>query len=131
MHCSDPRFQSAIREFVNEKLGIKGYAPIAIGGGAHAFGAQSNFPGNFNTVWEQVQFFIEKLNVDNIIIINHEDCKWYQSKEKYSTANDLPNKGKSDLQTAANIILKDYSYVNIRTFWAALDGDQITFEEIK
>ncbi len=43
----------------------------------------------------------------------------------------MPIKGKLDLQTALKAILNDFAHVKVRTFWAGLDGDNITFEEMK
>ena len=131
IHCGDNRFQTAFRRFVTEELGISSYAPIVIGGGLHAFGMQSFLPKNFKVLWEQIKFFIKEQKLDQIILINHEDCKWYEKMKDYHPTIPLPIKGKLDLQTALKAILNDFAHVKVRTFWAALDGDNITFEEMK
>jgi len=130
IHCGDPRFQTAFRRFVNDELGIAAYAPIIIGGGVHAFGVQSFLPKNFKILWEQVKFFVKEGGINQIIIINHEDCKWYEKMKGYGSTLDLPLKGKLDLQTAARVILNDFARVQVRTFWAGIDGDRVSFKEI-
>jgi hypothetical protein len=130
IHCADPRFHSAFASFLTDELGLKNYIPIIIGGGIHSFGIQSLLPKNFKILWEQIKFFIKHAELRQIIIINHEDCQWYEKMKGYHPRIRLPVKGKKDLQTAAEVILKDFAHIQVRTFWAALDGDHISFSEI-
>ncbi|MBU0983068.1 MAG: hypothetical protein KKA42_04310 [candidate division Zixibacteria bacterium] len=130
IHCGDPRFQTAFRRFITEELGIASYAPVIIGGGVHAFGAQSFLPKNFKILWQQVKFFVKEGGINQIIIINHEDCTWYDKMKGYGSTLDLPLRGKLDLQTAARVILKDFARVQVRTFWAGIDDGRVSFREI-
>ena len=131
IHCGDPRFQTAFHDFIRAGLGISNYTPLIIGGGIHAFGMQTFLPKNFKIIWEQIKFFVKEGELDQIIIINHEDCKWYEKMKGYYGNISLPLKGKKDLKQAALKILQDFSGVSVRTFWAGLDGDNIVFTEIK
>jgi len=130
IHCGDHRFQSAFRRFITEDLGISSYTPLIIGGGIHAFGVQSFLPKNFKILWEQIRFFIREGRVKQVIIINHEDCRWYEKMKGYHSRIQLPLKGKLDLQTAALTILKEFGDVTVRTFWAGLEDDGVVFSEI-
>lgn len=130
VHCADPRFQDAFRKFVTNELGITNYSPIIIGGGVHALGMQSFLPKNFKILWEQIKFFIKKQQLTQVIIINHEDCAWYEKMKGYHPKIDKLLKGKLDVLTAAKVILGDFPLVEVRAFWAALDGDEITFTEL-
>jgi hypothetical protein len=130
IHCGDPRFQEAFRQFITRELGLRNYIPIIIGGGVHAFGMQTLLPKNFKILWEQVKFFIKEGRVNQVIIINHEDCAWYKKMKGYHPTLNLPVKGRLDLRTAARLILRDFAGVSVHTYWAALDGDVITFSEV-
>jgi hypothetical protein len=130
IHCADPRFQNAFREFITNELGIRHYAPIVIGGGVHSFGAQSFLPKNFKILWEQIKFFVKDTDVRQIIIINHEDCKWYDKMKGFHPRIELPHKGKLDLGEAARVILHDFAGVHVRQFWAGLEGDKVYFTEL-
>ena len=130
IHCGDPRFQSAFRRFVTEELGIVNYTPVIIGGGVHAFGVQSFLPKNFKILWEQVKFFVKENKLRRIIIINHEDCKWYEKMSGYHPRIELPLKGKLDLQDAALTILRDFAGVQVQTYWAAVDNDRVYFTPV-
>jgi len=131
IHCGDPRFQTAFRRFINEELGIPTYARVVIGGGVHAFGIQSFLPKNFKILWEQIKFFVTVLKMDNIILINHQDCIWYEKMKGYYPTFEVPVKAKLDLKTAIKSILEDFGHVQIRSYWAALHDNHVTFEEIK
>ena len=130
IHCGDPRFQTAFRQFVTEELGIKRYTPVIIGGGVHAFGVQSLLPKNFKILWQQVKFAIKEHSINQVIVINHEDCNWYEKMRGYHTNIELPIKGKLDLREAATTIMRDFAGVHVRTFWAAIQGDNIVFSEV-
>lgn len=130
IHCGDPRFQEAFRQFVTRELGIRNYVPIIIGGGIHALGMQSLMPKNFKILWEQIKFFVKEAGVRQVIIINHEDCAWYKKMKGFHPTIRLPIKGKLDLRTATETILRDFTGVSVRTFWAGLEGDVISFSEV-
>ncbi len=130
VHCGDPRFQKAFRLFINEELGIANYTPIIIGGGVHSFGLQSFLPKNFKILWEQIKFFVKEGKLSQVIIINHEDCKWYEKMKGYRSSINLPVLGRKDLFIASEKILEDFAGVEVRSFFASLDSDEIIFEEV-
>lgn len=130
IHCADPRFQTAFRRFITEELGLKNYTPIVVGGGIHALSSQTFLPKNFKILWEQVKFYIKEGKIRRIIFINHADCKWYEKIHGHLPRIDLPIKGQQDLRTAAEIILHDFAGVHLETYFAHLDGNEVTFERV-
>ncbi len=130
IHCGDPRFQEAFKNFITDELGISNYTPIVTGGGIHALGMQSILPENFNVLWEQITFFIGAQRLTRVIVINHEDCLWYENMKRHHPEIERQVKGKLDLQTAVETIRQDFPLIEIRAFWAALEGDTITFSEL-
>ena len=130
IHCADPRFQTPFRRFVTEELGFKNYTPLVVGGGAHSFGMAQFRPKNFKTLWEQVKVFLEIQKVTQVIVINHEDCLWYQRLKGFHPTIPLREKQLSDLKTTSLKLLEDFAGINIRTYWAALEGDSVYFVEV-
>ena len=59
-----------------------------------------------------------------------DSCKWYEKMKGYYPTVRLPLKGKLDLETAALTIMKEFAGVHVRSFWASLDGDRISFSEV-
>jgi hypothetical protein len=131
IHCSDARFQTAFRRFVTEDLGIRNYVPLVIGGSIHAFGSSQLLPKNFKVLWQQVKFFLRAAGLKQIIIINHDDCLWYKSMSSLHSRVKLPTTGRIDLATAAETLLSDFAGIEVRSYWAGLDGDTVTFSEVK
>lgn len=130
IHCGDPGFQRAFRLFITEELGIRHYTPVVIGGGLHAFGVPFLRPKNLKVLWEQIKFFVRQGGLKQVIFINHEDCDWYARMKGHRSDVELPVLGRLDLQTAAARIAEDFMGVDVRSFFAALDGDRIVFEEL-
>jgi hypothetical protein len=130
IHCGDSRFQTAFRRFITGELGITKYTPIIIGGGIHALGMQVFLPKNFKILWEQIKFHVKTERPKQIIIINHEDCTWYDKMKGYHFSLTGITKGKLDLQKAAMTIVKDFGGIRVRTFWAGIENGNVYFEEI-
>jgi len=129
IHCGDPRFQDAFREFVTEELGIASYVPIVIGGGINAVGIQSFLPKNFKVLYGQVKFFVKEAGIKRIIIINHQDCRWYEKMKSYRPTMDVITQGRSDLVAAAAEFVESFTDVDVETYYARLDGKTVTFEK--
>lgn len=130
IHCGDPRFQKAFRDFLENELRLKNYVPIIIGGGIHPFGAKDLLPKNFKTLWEQIKFFLKDGKISKVIIINHEDCQWYKKFEGYAHGIPILQKGIIDLEATAGYLAKEFLNIRIETYMAKLIGKEIYFEKI-
>ena len=131
LHCSDPRFQDAFHSFLKDELRLKNYVPIVLGGGIHPFGVQHLLPKNFKILWEQIKFFLKEGKINRIVIINHDDCKWYQKFQGYTASIHLADRLKGDLRLAVKHLAKDYLHARIETYHARIEGKEIFFEEVK
>ncbi len=80
IYCSDPRFQVAFEEFIEQELElIKGdYIPIVVGGGAGVLGHPELLPKEFKFLKERLEAYRQIFpTARRIILINHEDCRYY------------------------------------------------------
>jgi len=130
VQCSDARFQEAFKRFVIDELGLPNFYPLAIGGGVHALGAKDTIPYSYEALYGQIKFFIERVPLKLVVLINHQDCKWYRVHADLSGL-DADTQAQADLKTGKTILNADFPGVEIRTFWAGLDGDTISFSEVK
>lgn len=130
VQCSDARFQTAFRQFATEDLGLKNYFPLVVGGGVHALGAKNVLPEQYVTLHGQIKFFVEEIPLKRVVLINHEDCKWYQSHAELSEL-DPDTKAQADLKTAVRELREEFPGVMVQAFWAALDGDKVSFSEVE
>jgi len=129
VQCSDARFQDAFKRFMIDDLGLPNFYPLAIGGGVHALGAKDTMPDSYTALYGQIKFFIEEVPLKLVVLINHQDCKWYQGHADLSDF-DEDTQAMADLKIGKTILSADFPDVEIRTFWAGLDGDSVTFSEV-
>ncbi len=130
IHCADPRFQVAFRSFITTGLGIDSYTPLVIGGGVHFLGTGNVQAASAEALLAQIKFFIEEANITQVIVTNHEDCKWYQGMQQEMSGTELSAMGRQDLQVAAATLAREFAGVKVRAIWAGLDGDRVVFDEV-
>jgi len=82
VHCSDPRFHAAFEQFVQNELGLtKGkFIPLVVGGGAGVLAHPEQLPKEFKFLKDRFEFYRDAFpTVRRIVLINHEDCHYYDS----------------------------------------------------
>jgi len=82
IYCSDPRFQGAFDEFIARELKLaKGtFVPIVIAGGGGVLARPHELPKEFKFVKERLELARDAFpTVRRAILINHEDCRYYDS----------------------------------------------------
>ena len=121
----DHRFQAAFREFITNELGIEFYNPVAIAGGALAIGSENY--SFFGYIWNQIEYFVRQAGLKKLVLINHEDCKWYEYEHPDFSASELKSRGRSDLQDAVQNIKTKYPSVEIIIAWAWIKEGLIKF----
>lgn len=80
IYCSDPRFQAAFREFVEQGLALApgNYIPLVVDGGAGVLGRPESLPKEFKFVKERLEMLKKHFaSIRRVILINHEDCTYY------------------------------------------------------
>jgi hypothetical protein len=80
--CSDPRFQTAFSEFIAQelRLGPGDFIPLVISGGVCSLANPLRHPKDFKFIKERIELFLEWFDtIERIVLINHEDCRYYES----------------------------------------------------
>lgn len=108
--CIDFRFQGFIDKFIEEKFGNNNHDRVAWAGGVK----------DWDNVLNQIKISKRLHDIKEVVLINHEDCGAYGELG-------TPEKHAEDLKTAYGAIKNELSDVEIKTFYAKLDG---SFEEI-
>jgi len=143
IHCSDPRFQNAFKGFINSELGLRDgdYIPLIISGGAGSLSEPLKLPKEFKFMKERIEFFIHHFpSIRRIILINHEDCKHYESMKNLlgnsflSRVADLMERQKIDLKSVAKNLLNLFgSKIHGELYYAHFTDPQkqsVVFEKI-
>ncbi len=79
--CSDPRFHSAFRQFVEGSLGLTPgtYIPFTVAGGAGVFARPDTLPKEFKFMRDRIELLKRRFgSLKRVIGISHEDCAYYQ-----------------------------------------------------
>jgi len=82
VYCSDPRFQAAFQGFIHEELGLSEgkFIPLVIAGGADALSNPMRLPKEFKFMKDRLELYQSRFHdVKRIVLIGHEDCKYYES----------------------------------------------------
>ena len=143
IHCSDPRFQNAFKNFIHTELGLHDgdYIPLIISGGVGSLSEPLKLPKEFKFMKERIEFFIEHFHsIQRIILINHEDCKHYESMKTLlgnsflSRVANLVERQKVDLKSVAKNLLNLFgSKIRGELYYAHFADEQkqsVTFEKI-
>ncbi|MFA6098282.1 MAG: hypothetical protein WCV50_01435 [Patescibacteria group bacterium] len=131
VYCGDPRFRKAFESFIKEVLGINNYTRIGKAGGVHAFGGDPSSWDQLRELKEEIRFFIMEGGLKRVILFGHDDCQWYKLHQSGCQTNSFAEKGKVDLQIAAAAIREENRGVSVCCYYASLNGNEITFEEVK
>ena len=114
VHCSDPRFQQAFVEFIQNELELRSgsYIPLVISGGVGSLAEPLKLPKEFRFMKERLRMFLERFeSIHRLILINHEDCRHYEWLQNYigglflQRFHNLAERQKADLKKAAQLVL--------------------------
>lgn len=120
--CSDERFVDASLSFLKSTLNIRKFDLIVTAGGPAFINADvPALMGNLNLLKEE-----HKLST--VVLISHEDCKYYVKKYANSDSGEIIKYQQKDLQDAKQKVLKLYPGLKVEIYFARIAGSNITFE---
>jgi hypothetical protein len=133
VHCGDYRFQGAFHEFLNQVLNLNGnYDLMVIPGGPVSLALSDHEPQFSRPSWEWFRFFVEKHGIRRLILIQHQDCAWYQTIPLHLHASaELRKRQEQDLGRITNALKKDFPDLTVELYYAGWDaGDRMTIDVI-
>jgi len=129
IHCSDPRYQPHFQEFVETGLGLAHYALIAVPGGPHCLTLSDFLPKFAWAGWRWVKVMETVAQPERIILIAHDDCRWYVSMGFVSATTSLRERQIADLKTAREALAERFNR-KVDLYYARLEGDHAVFENL-
>jgi len=127
MHCCDPRFQVAFRQFIEEELGIKTPIPIVVPGAVHDLISQARVEAG-RQLEEQFVFMVTKTGVRRIFLFNHDDCKWYA---RWSSAVNVGEvRYTEDLTAVAANLIEKTPGVEVECYFAKIEDGGVVFQRV-
>ncbi len=125
IHCSDPRFQAAIRDFVANELGIENPIPIIVPGGIHDFVSPIRLKAA-RQLWEQLEFMLKRSAVRKVILLNHDDCQWY-GKWNALVQTTIGKDIAGHLLAVGEKLAEKKFKVEVECYLAKIEADEIVF----
>ena len=133
IHCGDYRFQAAFYEFLNHALTLnENYDLMVIPGGPLSLTLLDYLPKFSWASWKWFRFFVEKHRIRRLILIQHQDCAWYQTMPLHLHASpDLRQRQEQDLERVKTSMKKDFPNLTVELYYAGWDPtDRITIDSI-
>jgi len=122
VHCADPRYQPHFQEFLRNGLGIPHYALIAAPGGAH-FLTDDDLREFSRAGWRWMKFVMNLTKPRRVILIGHDDCRWYLDSRLGHDSSRLRGKIETDLRRVASAISERFPGAKAELYFARLEAD--------
>jgi hypothetical protein len=130
VHCSDPRFQPHFQDFVRNGLALPHYALVAVPGGPHFLTLMDYLPKFSWAGWRWVKFLVDLTKCERLILIGHDDCRWYIANRFEHDESRLRQRVCGDLLRVRTGIAERFPRVRVESYFSTLTADRATFESV-
>jgi len=130
IHCSDPRFQPHFQDFLRGELGLRHYGLIAVPGGAQFLTLVDYLPKFAWAGWRWVKFMVDLSSPERVILIAHEDCRWYLDMRFGAAPRDLREKQVRDLQHVRAGLSERFTNTKVELFYARFENGRVVFDRL-
>lgn len=124
VHCSDHRFQVGLREFLDERLGLRAnYDAVVVPGGPQCLVEVGALPKFAWASRKWLRMLIQAHSLRRLVLIAHQDCGWYKWLEDWQpTRGAVRQKQEDDLRAASRATSQLVSGLTIDLFYAGWNG---------
>ncbi len=130
IHCSDPRYQPHFQDFVRKGLGLERYALIAVPGGAHFLTLEEYLPKFSWVGWRWVKFMVDLNPPSRLILIAHDDCRWYLDSRFGHDPARLRERQVADSQRVRAGLAGRFGVPRVELYRARLENGRALFETV-
>lgn len=129
--CSDGRYHEHIEEFVDDELEIPQSDMLIVPGGPHVFLPVALFPKWSWAGRKWIDFLTQHHPLRRIVLVSHEGCSWY--RHITVAGIQLPNLASrqlSDVQRIHDAVRREFSGVQVVSYFAKPEGGYVTFSKV-
>ncbi len=128
VHCSDPRYQPHFQDFLRQGLGLERYALIAVPGGPQFLTLSEYLPKFAWAGWRWVKFMMDLSKPERVILIAHDDCRWYLDMRFWAQSGGLRERQVEDLRKVRAELAERFTGSKIEFYYARLAEGRAGFE---
>jgi hypothetical protein len=130
VQCSDPRYQAHCHDFLRTGLRMNRYALLAIPGGAQCLTLADYLPKFSWSGWRWLKFLEKLTSPQRVILIAHDDCRWYLENRFADGPEKARQRQVEDLRRVRAEFIARFRPVRIDLFYAKLVGEEAVFESV-
>jgi hypothetical protein len=127
VHCSDARYLPHFQDFLRDGLGLPRYTLIAVPGGVHALTLTEYLPKFSWAGWRWVTFLENLFQPPRVILIGHEDCRWYKDARFHHLHGGADGTQHADLRRVRAEVQARFPRMAVETWFARLEGTEAQF----
>jgi hypothetical protein len=130
VHCSDPRYQPHFQEFLAKGLGLRLYGLLAVPGGAQLLTMTDYLPKYSWTGWRWTKFMMNLSQPDRVVLIAHEDCRWYLDPRFGHGLTRIEARQIEDLEQVRRSMIERFGARRIDIYYARLESGRAAFQAL-
>ncbi len=130
IHCSDPRYQAPFNDFLRNQLRLDRYALLAVPGGPQFLTLGEYLPKFSWTGWRWVKFLGDLGNAARVIMIAHDDCRWYLDGRFGTAPANLREKQAKDLRDVCAALRERFGEVRVELYYARMEKGRAVFDTL-
>jgi hypothetical protein len=121
IHCSAARYQQHFEEFLTAGLQLEDYSLIAIPGGVQVLTLTDYLPKFSWATSRWAKFLVDADRPPRLVLIGHQDCRWYQSLRFWESGPALDQRIAADLRRAGESVQQRFPKVRVELYFARTD----------
>lgn len=130
IHCSDPRYQIPFQDFLRNQLKLERYALLAVPGGPQFLTLVEYLPKFSWAGWRWVKFLVDVSNSERVILMAHEDCRWYQDTRFGPAPANLRGKQIQDLREVCAALRERFGAARTELYYARMEKEHAVIEAV-
>lgn len=125
IYCSAARYQQHFEEFLVEGLKLEDYSLVAVPGGVQVLTLLDYLPKFSWAAWRWMKFLVDADTPPRIVLIGHEDCRWYKHMFPIGGMRSGGNNDRisGDLRRVANSVQGRFPKVRVELYLARTDAE--------
>lgn len=130
VHCSSSLYQPYFQDFLRQTIGVRNYGLLALPGGVQSLTLEKYLPKFAWSGWRHIKFLMDLDEPARIILIGHDDCRWYHRGPIERLAGPERTRQEKDLRSVAASWKTRFPNAAVEAYYATLQQGKANFDGI-